>query len=76
MIVQSAADRERHFVTTMDEHTHFAGQLAAAFGNSQFDPVEPRAQMLHVIEHHDAGWRALDAAVLRDPATGFPYNLV
>lgn len=76
MIVQSAADGARHFVITMDEHTNFAGQLAAAFGNSQFEAVEPRAQMLHVIEHHDAGWRALDAAALRDPVTGLPYHLV
>ena len=32
--------------------------------------------MLHVIRHHDEGWRDLDTRALRDPATGLPYNLV
>ena len=76
MIVQSAAAGAAHFVLTMAEHTAFAGRLAAAFGNARFEAVEPREPMLYVIGHHDAGWRELDAAALRDPATGLPYNLV
>jgi hypothetical protein len=76
MIVQSAPQGGKHFVITMDQHTSFSAQLASAFGNEQFEAIEPRSQMLHVIEHHDAGWRDLDAAALRDPETGLPYNLV
>jgi hypothetical protein len=76
MIVQSAAAGAEHFVITMDQHTAFAGRLAALFGNAEFEPVSPREQMLYVITHHDAGWRALDAKALRDPATGLPYHLV
>ena len=76
MIVQSAAPGTEHFVITMDEHTAFAAQLAECFGNDQFEPVEPRALMLDVIAHHDAGWRPIDAAALRDAATGLPYHLV
>lgn len=76
MIVQSATDSGEHFVITMDDHTALSAQFAAKFGNDQFEQVEPHELMLHVIEHHDAGWRELDAAALRDPATGLPYNLV
>ena len=76
MIVQSAAEGGEHFVITMDQHTALSAQFAAKFGNDQFEQIEPHALMLHVIGHHDAGWRELDAAALRDPATGLPYNLV
>jgi len=76
MIVQGAAPDAEHFVITMDQHTAFAGRLAALFGNDAFEPVAPRDLMLHVVSHHDAGWRELDRKALRDPATGLPYHLV
>ena len=76
MIVQSAPEGAEHFIITMDQHTALSARFAEHFGNEHFEPVEPRALMLHVIEHHDAGWRELDAQALRDPATGLPYNLV
>ena len=76
MIVQSAAEGAEHFVITMDQHTALSGRFAEHFGNERFEPVEPRALMLHVIKNHDIGWRELDALALRDPATGLPYNLV
>ena len=76
MIVQSAAEGAEHFVITMDQHTALSGLFAERFGNAQFEPVEPRALMLYVINNHDVGWRELDALALRDPATGLPYNLV
>jgi hypothetical protein len=76
MIVQGAAPGAEHFVITMDQHTAFAGRLAALFGNNQFEPVAPRDLMLHIVSHHDAGWRELDRRALRDPSTGLPYHLV
>ena len=76
MIVQSADEGADHFVITMDQHTTLSASFAKHFGNEQFEPIEPRALMLHVIKHHDVGWRDLDALALRDPATGLPYNLV
>lgn len=75
MIVQSASAGERSFVITMQQHTEFAGRLARAFGNDRFEPVAPRDEMLYVIDNHDAGWAALDAAAPIDPKTGLPYNL-
>lgn len=76
MIVQSADEGAEHFVITMDQHTALSGRFAEHFGNERFEPVEPRALMLHVIKNHDIGWRELDAQALRDQATGLPYNLV
>lgn len=76
MIVQSASPGQPSFVITMDQHTTLAGALARAFGNERFESVEPRSEMLYVIDHHDAGWRELDAQTLRNPKTGLPYHLV
>lgn len=76
MIVQQAAEGAEHFVITMDQHTALSAQFAEHFGNENFEPVEPRSFMLHVIANHDAGWLDLDAEALRDPETGLPYNLV
>jgi hypothetical protein len=76
MIVQTAPHGGPHFVMTMAQHTELAALFAAHFGNAEFATIEPHEIMLHVIGHHDAGWRELDAKALRDPATGLPYNLV
>ena len=76
MIVQSSPESDRRFIMTMDQHTALAGHFAAHFGNDEFEAVEPRELMLYVVSNHDAGWRDLDRAVNRDPASGLPYHLV
>ncbi len=76
MIVQTADEGAKHFVITMDQHTALSGQFAEHFGNDEFESIKPREQMLKVVTNHDIGWRELDAAASRDPATGLPYNLV
>ena len=76
MIVQNAPQGAPHFVMTMSQHTSLSAQFATHFGNERFESINPPKQMLHVIAHHDDGWRELDQSALRDPATGLPYNLV
>ena len=76
MIVQSAPENAPRFAITMHAHMTFAGQIARAFGNEQFEPVEPRDAVLYIVDHHDAGWADLDAEGRIDPGTGLPYNLV
>ena len=76
MIVQSAPPGAPRFVMTMAQHTAFAGRLARAFGNDRFEAVAPREEMLHVVDHHDDGWAALDAEFRIDPGSGLPYHLV
>ncbi len=76
MIIQTAPEGAPRLAITMDEHTALAGSFARAFGNANFEPVEPREVMLYVISQHDKGWAAFDAAPKVDPRTGLPYNLV
>ena len=76
MIIQTAPQGAPRLAITMDEHTALAGAFARAFGNANFEPVEPRELMLYVISQHDKGWAAFDAAPKVDPRTGLPYNLV
>ena len=76
MIVQSAPEGDPHFVMIMPEHTALAGQLARAFGNARFEPVEPRDEVIYTVDHHDHGWVELDAEAPLDPKTRLPYNLV
>lgn len=75
MIVQSARKGGAHFVVLQIDHARASGQLARAFGNDVFAPLQPRALMEHLTSHHDEGWAAVDGALLPDPNTGLPYNL-
>jgi len=76
MIIQTApAGRDRRAIL-MHEHTALAGQFARAFGNAQFEAVEPADLMIYVVSHHDAGWAEFDRDPVTDESTGLPYNLV
>ena len=68
MIVQTALDGAARFVIKMSEHTALSNQLADAFGNETFEPVEDEAARF-IIANHDAGWADLDAEFRIDPDT-------
>ena len=75
MLVQTAAEGGPHFVITMREHCAFAGAMARAFGNEDFEPLVPREEMLYLVTNHDeVWWYPLDEAPGRDPATGLPRH--
>jgi hypothetical protein len=76
MIVQTASEGDAQFVITMDQHTSLAGKFARAFGNDEFEAVEPLDVVLYIVDYHDAGWVDLDKAAAVDPGTGLPYHLV
>ena len=42
MIVQTAAPGRPHFIIRQTDHARMSGQLALAFGNARFAPLEPR----------------------------------
>ncbi len=65
MIIQTAPANQPRLAMMMHEHTALSAQFARAFGNSRFEPVEPRELCVYAIAHHDEGWAAFD----RDPAT-------
>jgi hypothetical protein len=75
MIVQTAAPGRPHFIIRQTDHARMSGQLAAAFGNARFAPLEPREAMVFIVAHHDEGWEAIDAKPGRDPKTGLPWHL-
>ena len=75
-MVQSAPEGEPHFIITMSEHTALAGRFAKAYGNDRFESVEPREEVIYLVEHHDHGWADLDAEAPLDPGTRLPYDLI
>lgn len=75
MIIQTAPAGEPQIVITMTEHMALAGRFARAFGNAVFEPIEPREEVLYIVDHHDAGWADVDAKAAIDSETGLPYHL-
>jgi hypothetical protein len=76
VIVQPGSEGALPLIIRMSEHTAFAGELARAWGNSTFAPLDPRGLMEYVIANHDAGWREVDAELHFDSETGLPFHLV
>jgi len=75
MMVQNAPAGEPRFICSMAEHNDLCGGFARAFGNDQFDRLDPFDEMVYVVGHHDRGWDDLDAAPVLDAATGMPRGL-
>jgi hypothetical protein len=75
MMVQKSLPGEPNFVCTMAEHNDLCGQFARAFGNDQFEPLDPLEEMIYVVSHHDYGWNDWDAAPMLDPATRLPAGI-
>jgi Protein of unknown function (DUF3891) len=73
MIIQSVERGSPHFVIRQVDHARMCGQMARAFGNDRFAPLEPRELMEFVAENHDEGWRPFDDNPQRDPKTNLPY---
>lgn len=50
------------------------GQLARAWGNALFGPVEPFEEVCLAAEQHDTGWADWERAPTLDPGTGLPHT--
>lgn len=75
MIIQTVPESSPHFVIEQNDHTPTCGQLARAFGNENFHIPAPRALLIYIVEHHDAGWIPVDALAEQSPVTGLPHHL-
>lgn len=75
MMVQDAPEGQPCFVSTMQEHNQFCVDIARAFGNDDFQALEPREQVLFVIGNHDRGWDYWDSHPGLDPKTKLPCGL-
>lgn len=76
MIIQTAPAGRPRLAIMMHEHTALAGQFARAFGNDEFEAIEPLDEVVYIIAHHDEGWAQLDREPATDPGTDLPWNLV
>jgi hypothetical protein len=76
MMVQTAPENEPHFVINMKEHMDLCGQLARAYGNDQFERLDPHEEMLYVVDNHDRGWDDYDRNPGIDPSTRLPYLML
>jgi hypothetical protein len=74
-MVQNAPAGQPHFVSTMAEHNDLCGQFARAFGNDQFERLEPYEEVLYAVSHHDRGWDEFDAEPGFDANSGLPRGL-
>ncbi len=52
------------WLVTHPDHAELAGRFAEQWGNAEFTPPEPRAEVLAGIFRHDDGWKARDNAPL------------
>lgn len=55
-------------------HAWLAGQLARAWGNDQFGPVEPHEDVCLAAEQHDIGWATRDLEPVFNPDTRLPQS--
>jgi Protein of unknown function (DUF3891) len=70
------ADADGLLVIAQPAHAWVAGQLARAWGNARFGPVEPWEEVCLGAEQHDVGHAAWEAAPTLNPATGRPYSFL
>ena len=57
-------------------HAWLSGQLARAWGNEQFGPVEPWEEVCLAADQHDVGMAAWDLEPSFNPETGLPHSFM
>jgi hypothetical protein len=57
-------------------HAWISGQLARAWGNEEFGPVEPWEEVCLGSEQHDVGWAEWDRRPVLNPDTGLPHTFI
>jgi hypothetical protein len=55
------------------DHSRFVGQLAAHWGNGDFEPPKPFDAVVRAAAFHDFGWLRYETSPLIRPETGEPY---
>jgi hypothetical protein len=72
MIVRKLASGET-IVAGQTDHSRLVGQLAAHWGNADFDTPKPYESVVRAATFHDYGWLRYETSPLIDPASGEPY---
>ncbi len=70
--------RDEHGVLAIGQASHawISGQMARAWGNEQFGPLDPYEEVCLAAEQHDVGMAAWDLEPTRNPNTGLPHSFV
>jgi len=72
MIIRKNADTGLTLIGQTD-HSRFVGQLAAHWGNADFESPKPYDSVVRAATFHDFGWLRYETSPLVDPASGEPY---
>ena len=55
------------------DHSRFVGQLAAHWGNRDFESPKPFDSVVRAATYHDYGWLRYETSPLINPENGEPY---
>jgi Protein of unknown function (DUF3891) len=58
------------------DHSQLVGQLAAHWGNEQFDAPRPYESVVRAAVYHDFGWLPYETTPGSDPESGKPYGFL
>jgi uncharacterized protein DUF3891 len=65
-----------HVAIGQPSHAWISGQLARAWGNDRFGPLEPREEVCLAAEQHDIGMADWDVSPTLNPDTGLPRSFM
>jgi len=72
MIIRKESDGGLILIGQTD-HSRFVGQLAAHWGNRDFDTPKPYDSVVRAATFHDYGWLRYETSPLVNPESGEPY---
>ena len=72
MIIRKQQDQGLAILGQTD-HSRFVGQLAAHWGNAEFEAPQPYESVVRAATFHDYGWLRYETAPLFNDKTGQPY---
>jgi len=72
MIIRKEANGTLTLIGQTD-HSRFVGQLAAHWGNREFEAPRPYDSVVRAATFHDYGWLRYETSPLIDQASGEPY---
>ena len=72
MIIRKNMDSGLTLIGQTD-HSRFVGQLAAHWGNAEFEAPKPYDSVVRAATFHDFGWLRYETSPLVNPESGEPY---
>ncbi len=70
------ADEDGLTLIRQTEHARLCGEMARAWGNDRFEPVQPLGAVALAAAEHDNGWAEWEDAPRLNPQTGLPHTYI